>query len=272
MTACFSLERDGADMNPDWIFQIMFGVSFMISLTFLAIIVYRNVRSYFDRKKLEHASETREKIKIEDVIEGHPDQHSTRLSDLRFFGYKGFENLKDVKYTNYFIREKENEALGIFVTLSPDIIGIISKLEKALFSIDEKLSVDSDLDNGFSVPDHIEKIGISLEALLRATEELTERIFTITQDGRDERTEIPLEEDIIKVYIRVSSSLITMAFNYLQISNEVRKKLEDLMPSMFNHFEEIQDVFLKLFFVDLTNCITMLDKSIEVYNWTRKEE
>ena len=237
--------------------DIMFTISFGITLILLGIIAYRKIGGFISERRHNK------------VVEEHREENSSdtdnrvRLYDLRKFHYTGFEDLENQEYKAFFIDETENEAFGIFLTIGPSIFNTLTKLEKNIIQLDHELN-NENLDSRL-IHDKLRLVNDSLLTLKHATDQLSDKLFEIYSKSSIETVETEIGKDAIDLYINIVNSMIGFAFDYISAANIIRYKVRNLHPELEHEFTIGTEHFLRIFFVDLMNCINMLDKSIEAY-------
>ena len=261
-------------MPWETIMRVLMILSFMATVVIVGIYLYKRYQDFW---RVKHIFALRFKPKPEETINlTHPtpsgstehskssNQPSTiRLYDLRRFRYQGFENLEKLDFSAFFIDENENEALGIFVSVSPIIMATLTKLEKALIHIDVAMS-NADVTD-IEIIDKVKIINDALSTLLDVTDNLTARLYEIYSSSSIETAERELNPEVVKAYIDIVHNMLGFAFDYLNVNNIIRLKVKEAHPRVERDFVRATERFLNIFFVDLMNCINMLDKSIEAY-------
>ena len=244
--------------------NVLFVIAFLVYLVIIGVFAVRYIRWKIIEYKNNRQNRTSTPQDNDDtesrkeITEAH-----LRLKDLRRFGYSGCEDLENIAYRSFYINEDEYEALGIFVSLSPDIIGILQKVQHYLIKIETELESDSpDMD---VLSTRITTINDSMKTLLDVTDEMTTKMYSIYSKASIDKANLQINPDVVRGYIRIAGCIVTFAFDYLNIYSILHFKISDLGPILEKDFLCTSDKFVRIFFVDLMECINMLDKSIEVF-------
>ena len=250
-------------MNVSTIFGILYTISAVVSITLLVFIAKPHISILIQRLRTKKQIEEAESLKLEDVASPNRDRHVRRLHDLRRFNYAGFEDLKNIEYEMFFIGEPENEALGLFISVSPNVLELLTKIEHMLIKIEEDLEGSST--NLEDLQQQLIKINNSLESLDTVTNSLFDRIRDLYESNQDRVSEVPIKPEVVKGYISIASNMVGFAFNYIRINGLVCQKVHLLNPILDEQMYQATSKFLNIFFVDLMSCIGLIDESIETY-------
>ena len=238
-------------------FDILFLISFVITIALLFVIGYREIKYRFFSKKSESNNDSKNDNSNEEKLNG------ILLQDLRNSGYSGFEDLSVIDSTIFFIDEDEYEALGIFMSVAPDVLSTLVRLEKSVLYIDhlfdDKNSDKDDLNIRMGI------VRNSLQTLVEASDQLLNKMYEIYSNSSINTVETQIDTDLIKGYLQTATEFVGFAFDYLHINNEVHQKLMQRDPHLEEGFLDVTNKFLHIFFADLMNCISMLDESIVIY-------
>lgn len=235
---------------------LMYSISIGISLVLLGFIIYSNrFGSKKEKQKIE-LPKVQEK-KPEKTI-NHDNYHEVPIGDLRHYG--------DIDLSpgegSFFIGRAAQEALGIYLSVTPTIVDTLMKVAKLADEVNSIIETDRA---------HIDRIAPGLnsviqtiEPLVGAADRLNFQIYHICQKSQDENEQVEISEDLIRGFVNNSKIMIHYAMEYLHLANVLKLRLEKSGFSLMARFNSLNNDFIHIFFIGILNCTSMLDETIRV--------
>lgn len=230
-----------------------------LSLTVILIFVFLlihcwiqygdHIKKYF--KKVKQDKEDREYEECKSV--------TVSLLSLRRYRYEGVNAC--TLPGRYFIKKSMMEGLSIFISFASQILSFNGKLMK--FLLEAKEEYDTGNDETVKVNNRIILASDCIQALYDTALQLEDRMYDIyLQSDKDEY--IQVDEEIVIAYADMMAQIALAISDNLQISGSLDIIIEEKYPLLLNPFNIGRRKFLEIYFVEILNCSTMIDKSINV--------
>lgn len=243
----------------------MLSISLTISvLMIIGFIIYRfyqiqiNKKLQKDTKKNQNTTE----ITLKDRISGLTEENFVKLNQLRNYRY-------DIVDTNGAILSKcyiDNnmfEGFGMFLTIGNDIVSFYLKLLHFVLNLHDEIksgSIDKE-----KMKEKLDLYNECMNYLLDTTDNFDERMMEIYKNSNSDFNIYNLQEvpdEVISEYCKMVRDMITSVSEYLQICAIIDEIMKDDFSEFIEEFSNVRKTFLEVFFVEIFNCINMLDKSI----------
>lgn len=237
----------------------LYTMSTIVSLILLGLIIYNKIQDiYVQRQEAKHRKKVDEQFKDFKKSGGK----LTTLSSLRKCG----EVRLDVsKHDNiFFVNESSNDAMGMFLSVSPGIVDALSKVANKLATINDMIDHEDEKVSEEEIRLRLLTINSMLQPLIEVSETLNNQIYQICEIDVNSFQEVEMNNDLVYGFINMSKSMVNFAMGYLHMSNVVQQKIIRKKLSFKKEFADLNSSFLRIFFSGVMNCISMVDSTVSI--------
>lgn len=241
---------------------LMYSFSLVISVILLGLIIKNKISDHVgtDLKSLPTVVPPAVHLPEESPVKSASEEkRGVPIGALRHYGDI------DVNPSNasFFISEAASDALGIYLSMTSTIIDVLTKIAANM----DELSVSMD-DPSISAREISLKLATMdqmLQPLVVVGEKLNSQIYQICNEVSNENEQTQLKDELVMGFITSSRNMIHYAIEYLHLTNIVRIKVEKRDLPYTNEFNKLNTDFIRIFFIGILNCTSMLDETIRVF-------
>ena len=236
-------------------------ISMILTLAIVvALLIYR---AYLEKRN--NKKETEEKTtndEKEEIIAGLSEEDFIKLNQLRNYRYDLMDEDGAILRTCY-VDKAMFEAFGMFISIGNDMLTLNLKLLHFVLGLHNAVT-DENPDKEV-IHNKLNLYTDCMDILFNTTDNFDDRMLEIYKSidpvfNVDKLQPVP--NDIIGEYCSLVRDMMNSVSEYLQICAIVEDHLKELYPEFIEEFCAARRTFLEIFFVEIFNCINMVDKSI----------
>ena len=240
------------------VLTLMYILSLVISVILLGFIIKYRVNDI--QKPDTKANPVKELPKVEEkpkqtALDG---KRGVPIGTLRHYGDIDINHSS----ASFFISESASDALGIYLSMTSNIISVLTKIAKNMDDL--SIAMDDPSVSAREISAKLATMDQMLQPLVVVGEKLNAQIYQICTELGNENEQTELKEELIMGFITSSRNMIHYAIEYLHLTNIVRLKVEKRNLPYTAEFNKLNTDFIRIFFIGILNCTSMLDETIRV--------
>lgn len=192
------------------------------------------------------------------------------FSKIRRYSFPKFEEFDFDAYT---IRKSLLQAFQLYLSLSPNVIGTVTKIQKALTEVHLEL-LQEDI-NEVSIDTWMQRVSDALDQLEGVSNTLLGEIDRLTEEidaNPLDTSEVELSPDLILAYVDIVNTIESIGTEYANLNIRLFTILHQVYNVKVKTLNQISEKLIYILFIEVVCCSNQLDKYITAYKGIKPEE
>lgn len=184
-----------------------------------------------------------------------------------------FPKIEKYDFDTYTIRKSLLQAFQLYLSLSPDIVTTVTKIQKAMTEVHLELLQD-DVNEG-NVDTLMTKVSHALDQLEEVSNTLLgeiDRLVDEIESNPLDDTEVEVSPDLISAYVDIVNTIESIGTEYANLNIRLFTILHRVYNVKVKTLNQISEKLIYILFIEVVSCSNQLDRYITGYKRRSSEE